>query len=82
MKNYNELLGEVKFVHAVNGPVLFIKGSESDYIDENKLTSYKKYLPNFKISVIEGASHWVHVDRPDDLLLKINDFLLSQIVND
>ncbi|KOC64570.1 Abhydrolase domain-containing protein 11 [Habropoda laboriosa] len=58
-----------------NGPTLFIGGSNSDYIrveDHNKI---KQLFPSAKIFYINGANHWVHVDKPVEFLKMTVDFI-------
>jgi pimeloyl-ACP methyl ester carboxylesterase len=49
-------------------PVLFIAGSESDYIKDEDTTKIHDRFPNSEIITIPGASHWVHYDKPQALL--------------
>jgi esterase len=57
-------------------PTLFIKGENSDYIEiPNDLISIESHFPNYTLSVIQNAAHWVHVDNPIDLYSTILDFL-------
>lgn len=59
-----------------NGPVLFIKGGNSRYIQENDEIIIKSYFKKASIITIEGASHWIHADKPDQFISTIRDFLL------
>ncbi len=55
-------------------PTLFIRGGESRYIkDTDDLNSL---FPNATLETIEGAGHWVHADKPKELLASLNRFLL------
>lgn len=42
------------------GPALFIRGSQSDYVQEEDYPLIKKYFPSARIETIEGADHWIH----------------------
>ena len=46
--------------------IIFIKGEHSDYVDEEKIDLSKNLFPNYKLSVIKNASHWLHHDNSDD----------------
>lgn len=73
-KNYDEINKEVLFNNKVSNEVLFVKGSESKYIldeDENKI---KESLSNVKFIEVEGAGHWIHADKPDELIKIITHF--------
>ena len=57
------------------GPTLFIKGERSDYIGEEDRELINKKFPGSRIETIEGASHWVHADRPGEFYQVVSDFL-------
>lgn len=57
-------------------PTLFIKGENSDYIDlEKHLYTIKAQFDNFKITTIAQASHWLHAEKPNEVLTAINNFV-------
>ncbi len=57
------------------GPTLFIKGEKSDYIKDGDLEVINEKFPGSRIRTIEGASHWVHADRPGEFYQVVSDFL-------
>jgi len=71
-----ENLGEA--IHSgdiVLTPTLFLRGSESDYILDSDEVEILKHFPNSRIETIEGAGHWVHADKPEELMEAIYDFI-------
>lgn len=46
------------------GPVRFIKGSDSDYIQNEHAEAIKSQFPNASLRAIEGAGHWLHAQKP------------------
>ncbi|CAK9796052.1 Protein ABHD11 [Anthophora quadrimaculata] len=58
-----------------NGPTLFIGGSNSDYIKVGDHNKIKQLFPSAKIVYINGANHWVHVDKPIEFLKMTVDFI-------
>ncbi|URJ30300.1 alpha/beta fold hydrolase [Candidatus Blochmannia vicinus (nom. nud.)] len=58
------------------GPVLFIRGSLSSYIDNRYLHDIYHQFPQARIHMISNASHWVHWDNPLDVLSAINEFII------
>lgn len=46
------------------GPTLFIKGSESSYIEPGHQAAIAHHFPGARLRVVQGAGHWVHADRP------------------
>jgi len=58
-------------------PVLFIKGGRSGYItDENELI-IKHMYPQAKIEEIDGATHWLHAEKPQEFNQIVKKFLSS-----
>ena len=54
---------------------LFIRGSESDYIVESDKESITKHFPKFRLETVQGAGHWVHAQKPKELIHLLNNFL-------
>ena len=61
-----------------NHQTLFVKGALSHYILDVDLVYINKHFPQSKLRTIEGASHWLHVEKPDELSSIIEDFLLAK----
>jgi pimeloyl-ACP methyl ester carboxylesterase len=62
--------------HPVTGfPVIFLKGSESDYLSLSDMAQIKKVFPAAELTEIKGAGHWIHADRPEEVILQIRKFL-------
>lgn len=56
-------------------PSLFIKGGLSDYIVAEDEDQIREIFTNSEIQSVAGAGHWVHADRPLDLLEIVREFL-------
>ena len=54
-------------------PTLFIRGGNSPYIKDTD--DLNTLFPNATLETIEGGSHWVHADKPKELLAALNRFL-------
>jgi esterase len=66
------------FSEPVTGfPVLFLKGSNSDYISSSDMDQIKKVLPTAELIEIKGAGHWIHADKPDEVIKWIRKILLD-----
>lgn len=64
------------FAPITNLPVLVIKGELSPYIDENEdQPLFEKLFVASKITTIEGAGHWVHAEKPQQVIAAIESFL-------
>ena len=46
------------------GPVLFIKGECSNYIDSSHQTAIAGLFPGAGLKVVQGAGHWLHAEKP------------------
>ncbi|KAF5280727.1 hypothetical protein FQA39_LY18010 [Lamprigera yunnana] len=58
-----------------NGPVLFIAGGVSDFIQKSDHDAIQQLFPQAEFQVIEGAGHWVHSEKPNDFLKACLTFL-------
>lgn len=71
---YEHLVGW-QDVPAWPGPILFIRGSESPYLDDRYRDTLLRQFPAAKAYVVSGASHWVHAEKPEAVLRAIHRFL-------
>ncbi len=56
-------------------PALFIRGSRSNYIRDTDFSSIQALFPQAEFATIEDAGHWVHADKPAELLSLLRRFL-------
>ena len=47
------------------GPVLFIKGGESDYILPEHRERVLQLFPAAEVKIMPGCGHWLHAQQPD-----------------
>ncbi|MBP6976847.1 MAG: alpha/beta fold hydrolase [Bacteroidales bacterium] len=73
--NAELIFGPIPFSGRYPGPVLVIQGGDSTYITHDNKEVFNHYFPNVRFSIIPGASHWVHADKPDDMMKTLLDFL-------
>lgn len=64
-------IGDKPFV----GPVLFVKGALSDYIQEQHTAEIIKLFPAASVKIIMQAGHWLHAEKPQALQKIALDFL-------
>jgi esterase len=57
------------------GPTLFIKGGNSDYIQVKHRDDIAKLMPNSRAKIIQGAGHWLHAEKPVAFNKLVIDFL-------
>lgn len=74
--NYNEfILAPVAATHVFNGDTLFIRGEHSDYIQDSDWPAVKDIFPKASLVTVKGAGHWVHADKPQDLIKIVSGWL-------
>ncbi|KAL6436410.1 hypothetical protein ACFW04_004732 [Cataglyphis niger] len=58
---------------------LFICGANSEYVPMEDHDAIKKLFPLAEFRYIEGANHWVHVDKPIDFIDVLTNFINRSI---
>ncbi len=56
-------------------PALFIRGERSRYIKDEDMPLILTHFPNARLETIAEAGHWVHAEKPGELLAMVQDFL-------
>ena len=64
------------------GPVLFIRGGDSDYIQEGHRSQILHLFPQAALKVMPGCGHWLHAQRPSLFNSLVRRFLLAQAQGD
>ncbi|XP_055911751.1 protein ABHD11 [Eupeodes corollae] len=60
-----------------NGPVLFIAGKQSNFLDPDDWPKIKELFPNAELEWVDDAGHLVHFDQPAKFLDLVSNFLKS-----
>lgn len=63
------------FRYSNDGPVLFVAGGNSPYIQESHKPAIARLFPNVQHAVIPNAGHWVHAEQPKAFHALVADFL-------
>jgi esterase len=74
--NYPRILDELEGNTPCRKPTLFIRGGNSNYIKDSDFDLISKLFPNSAILTIEGAGHWVHAEKPKELLQALKNFMI------
>lgn len=61
--------------HPFAGPVLFLRGEQSDYIPASALPVIRQWFPDAQVETISGAGHWMNAENPLDVTAAIRLFL-------
>jgi len=62
-------------VAAFDRPTLFIGGADSDYIPVADHDEIRENFKNARFEYVPGAGHWVHSQKPKEVLDLMNSFL-------
>ena len=58
-----------------DGPVLFIAGGASPYVRDEHHEAIRALFPEARIDVVPGAGHWIHAEKPTEVLALSEAFL-------
>lgn len=67
-KHYQAILASISVEATFDKETLFIKGEKSNYIQEVDKETIERYFPKASIRMVEGSGHWVHAEKPKELL--------------
>jgi esterase len=56
------------------GRALFLRGAESDYVRSSADPVIAQWFPNAQRESVAGASHWLHADKPQEVLASLKEF--------
>ncbi len=73
--NLGKLSDALDYIKPYHGRTLFIKGENSNYINNEDEEMIRQVFPNAKIFSIPDAGHWVQVDQPEQFVNIVEDFL-------
>ncbi len=57
-------------------PTLFIDGEKSDYIQDDDEDLISEHFPDYEVIEVSDAGHWVHAEKPTELLNIVLQFLI------
>jgi len=74
-KHYEDILAAIESDYPFEKSTLFIKGEKSNYITEEDIPLIQSLFPEAKLETVEDAGHWVHAEKPKELLEMVTNFL-------
>jgi len=57
---------------------LFVRGAQSDYIQQKHQADMNSYFPRAKVVTVENAGHWLQMDQPEKLLELLSTFFTEK----
>ncbi len=73
-ENYSKILAW-ETLNPVATATLFVKGADSDYLQAEHQSQIQAQFPNAKAHVIANTGHWLHAEKPAEVLRVIRRFL-------
>lgn len=74
-KNYENITAGIKSDTAFSGETLFMRGGKSKYVSNEDFAEIEKLFTNAELKTIEGAGHWVHAEKPNEVVELVKEFL-------
>ena len=80
LNNLNKIMEgidrEAAFTQQITGfPVIFLKGADSDYLPAGDFRDIRKVFPAAEFVEVSNAGHWIHSDRPDEVIKNLRNLL-------
>lgn len=75
-QHYEEICGWQE-IPSYRQPVLFIRGSKSNYMSDEYQTDILAQFPYATVETVEGANHNVHYEKPQHVINLIRDWITS-----
>ncbi len=72
---YLNILGNDLVSKDIDVETLFVRGGDSNYIQEEDWGMIKKTFSQSTLQTVEGAGHWVHAQKPQELFRLIMEFI-------
>jgi len=72
--SYDKIKGMPQIIKGIDIETMFLRGELSDYISQEDDILIKEYFPKAQVKTISGAGHWVHAEKPKELLDSIYSF--------
>jgi esterase len=74
-EHYPEIWKAVAGGRRWEGPALFLRGGASDFFRPGDEELVRTLFPRATFGVVEGAGHWLHAEKPAEVLAVLNRWL-------
>jgi esterase len=72
---FEELTGWPEAQRVYEGPALFIRGEQSDYVLPEYYAAMSRQFPRGTLKTVANAGHWVHSEKPEAVQRLVGNFL-------
>lgn len=79
-QQYVHLIAENRSDAAYAGPVLFLKGGNSDYIKSDYRQAITRRFPHAQLKIVPDTGHWLHAEKPELTATLIRKFFLGSSI--
>ena len=76
LNNYDDIIGWQE-IAPTEIPTLFVKGGDSDYLMPEHQPAVKRQFINAKAHIIANTGHWLHAEKPAEVMRVIRKFISS-----
>ena len=76
---YPEIWKGIHPGRSFQGPALFLYGGASDYVSPGDEGDIRRLFPNAKMQAISGAGHWLHAEKPIEVVAALNQWLQQEV---
>ncbi|KAF5291774.1 hypothetical protein FQA39_LY14262 [Lamprigera yunnana] len=79
IKNFSQNIRKFPNISGMqfNGPGLLLSGEKSNFLRSSDPENIKKIFPKMQFAEIKGAGHWLHAEKPKDVIMHCSKFLNS-----
>ena len=74
-REMDKIIGFPQVTGSFEGDVLFLSGSESEYLSRDDRPRIKALFPKAKFARIPGAGHWLHAEKPREFGAAVRAYL-------
>ena len=74
LANYAHIIGWEP-IDKTSVKTLLVKGGDSDYLTAEHQTAVQQQFSNAKAHVIANTGHWLHAEKPAEVLRAIRKFI-------
>ncbi len=74
-RRYSDILDWPYSSRSFDKEVLFVRGEQSNYIQDKDMSTAQVFFPSAELRTIEDTGHWLHAEKTDEFLSIIRRFL-------
>ena len=76
--NYDQVRSGLPPEFRYDGPTLFVRGGNSDYVRDADGPLIRQIFPCAEVQTLAGVGHWLHAEAPEQFIQIISNFLCAE----